>query len=195
MNHWIISYGTLVNKKITEKTGKSFTYIPCIIQDHVRRWSFSIPEEHRSAAGIEYRKSMHTTGALVNVLGSELSLFDVREKGYERIKVKDLSILHPVKGEVPKGEYWMYIPIDPKIPTSSTPITQTMVDVMVSACLDVSSSFARNCIETTLDWEFPWINDRKKPFYPRYLENLPTAKIDDILMKTIPHHYSQRIEL
>jgi|OM-RGC.v1.017033414 hypothetical protein len=194
MNHWIVSYGTLINKRITEKTGKSFAYIPCKIKDHVRRWSFSIPKEQRSAAGIEGRKGVNTTGALVSILESELDLFDDREKGYERVKVKDLSILNPIKGEVPEGEYWMYIPIDPKIPTLRTPIAQTMVDVMVSACLDVSTSFAKECIMTTLDWEFPWINDRKNPLYPRYLENLPIEKIDNILMKTIPYHFAQRNE-
>mgnify|MGYP003969062845 CR=1 FL=1 len=194
MKQWIVSYGTLGNKKITEKTGDSFEYIPCRIEDHIRRWSFPIPKQQRSAAGIEYEKNAYTTGTLVSILEKDFSLFDKREVGYLRHKIEDTSILKPMDGKMPDGEFWMYIPIAPKVPTTKTPITQTMVDVIIDACMSISESFAKECILTTNDWQYPWVNDRSKPLYPRHLSGLSTFKIDKILKECIPEHFSNRIE-
>jgi len=193
MNHWIVSYGTLVNKKITDKTGNSSEYIPCLIHNHIRRWSFSLPSEKRSAAGIEQKNNAFTTGMLVKIPESELPKFDKREKGYTRQRVVDRKILKPLSKSTPNGNFWLYVQNIAKIPTNKTPISQTMVDVIVDAHLKFSEEFAVQFIETTLDWEKPWVNDRNNPLYPRYLDNLPIKKIDMLLKSTIPQHFAKRI--
>ena len=84
----------------------------------------------------------------------------------------------------PKNKFWCYTGTS-KIPaTSSHPILQSYVDVIIKGCLEFSPEFASTFVTTTTGWEGFYMDDRGTPIYAR-------AEVGDIDSKsfipTIPY--------
>lgn len=196
MTHWIISYGTLMSKKVTEKTGNSFRYIPAYLDGWKREWSFPAPHYRQTAAGIRQVAGEFSTVKLVEIDPKELPAFDWRETGYSRVQIKDHSTIRRMDEQsLEEGAYWLYVPKSPTSPTDIHPICQSMVDVMCAASLEVGEQFAKQFIASTIGWEHPWVNDRSEPRYPRFLSGLPLRTIDALLADAIPDAFASRINL
>jgi hypothetical protein len=88
--------------------------------------------------------------------------------------------------EVPSESIWIYLPNEPGWPSEECPIVQSYVDVVLAGCLEVGESFAAEFVRTTMNWGYPWIDDRSAPRYARAMYDTPAAKcmeIDRILLE------------
>jgi hypothetical protein len=139
-----------------------------------------------TALGVVRQEKAVTNGILVSIPEMELPLFDQREVGYARTMLDNARILGLDRQEVPEGSSWVYIPTEPGTPSEDCPIAQSYVDVVLTGCLEFGDSFAAEFVRTTMNWHYPWIDDRSAPRYVRAMQNVPLAKymeIDRILLE------------
>ncbi len=164
-----------MNTRTRALTGKSSAGIPVRIHGFVRRWNARIPSQKTTALGLEPHDDAHVNGILIEVAVSELEKFDWREHGYTRVHV-------PVdRVEGAEVDVWTYVPDEFILADETHPICHTYLDATVAGCLDVSEAFAREFVETTLDWHLPWIRDRDCPVYPRALDGIDHEQVDAVL--------------
>jgi hypothetical protein len=108
---------------------------------------------------------------------------DKKEYGFER-----RELLHQTQI---KGKLWAYFVIGPKVPTDEYPIALTYVDTVIAGCLMYSDDFAKEFLRDTVNWEFPFINDRDNPRFPRRseLRENQLRTINRLLKEILPRQY------
>jgi len=187
---YIFGYGSIINSKSRSKTGKTGKCYPAIVTGLQRAWDLPIPGEAVTALGITKKPKIKCNGIVVEIDSNELNNFDKREKGYRRIPVREKNI----QGFNPQGKVWVYTNVKTTKPTLNKPIIQSYLDVIIQGCLEYGKQFAIKFVETTTNWNYPWINDRPNPRYPRALENNPKLfkKVDNILKQAIPNQLAKR---
>jgi len=193
MRHWIFGYGSLVHKEVAEKTGDTLSFILVILKNHIRNFRVLVKSSNFAAAGIERKEGAETLGMLVEVPEGELIKFDEREQMYDRVEVHP-DLLELIEGELPTGIFYVYMPRNPETPGEDMPLAQSYIDVILEAFLNLDESLAKKVLETSLDFDKPWINDRSMPRYSRYLENIDTEKIDRLLKAVLPECFEKRRE-
>jgi hypothetical protein len=195
MKHYIFGYGSLMNTRSRLKTANTNKAIPVRVNGIQRAWNFHNPERKRNVLGAVFKENSTCNGVLVMVPEENLKKFDDREIGYNRVELQ-LDIISPLNGHsLPKGKIWMYSPSKLTLPAKDSPIQQSYIDVVISGCLEFGEDFAEECINSSLFWNYHWIDDRKNPGYPRTLRNLPIEEIDKILKKFIPEAFKIRVKL
>jgi hypothetical protein len=129
--------------------------------------------------GVRFRDGAECVGVLVPVNRKELTQFDKREIGYDRVELQIADIMQvafledtsyyentfldkdivddddnndndDVK-QPPK--VWVYIQQNPIPATGPYPIVQSYVDVILRGCLTISEEFAHEFIATTKGWD------------------------------------------
>lgn len=169
---WIFSYGTLINPEIRKKTGNSGKTCIARARGYRRRWNWQHPTQSRTALGVEKKEDCQCLGVVVEIPDSEIHKFDEREFNYRREHVDN------VECQVKLDEVWIYVPIEPKLASTQKPIVQTYLDPILDYFLKVDEELAQEFLQTTMDWERPWVDDRDNPVYPRALEKVDTNRID-----------------
>lgn len=190
---FIFGYGSLINSESRAKTGNTGQAMPCIISGFRREWNFAVPSHGMMAVGVVTDPTSKCNGVIVSIPNSELPKFDKRESGYSRLKVDQGTIKLLDRTCTINGNIWVYVSEDPQFPTKQRPIVQSYVDVILIGCLSYGEKFAKDWIKQTAGWNYPWIDDRKSPRYPRAMTaNTHAEKIDRLLQEMIPDEFLNR---
>lgn len=180
-----------MNVKSRENNGIHVKTYPVKIKDFQRGWFLPIPKDETTALSLIRKNSCLTNGLLLEVSNIDIELMDKREKehGYERVRIEfqDIEFINPNLEIEDESVIWTYITHTPRFPTENNPITQSYVDVIVQGCIEQGEDFASEFVNTTEGWDKPWINDREKPRYRRFLDDIDYRGIDKILNRVINH--------
>jgi hypothetical protein len=194
MKHLIFGYGSLINTESRVRTANTGKVVAVRVQGFQRAWNFYNQEKNRTALGVIPNINAKCNGVIVEVDNSNLAAFDARENGYGRVEINSSNV-EIIKGELPQGTIWIYVPKEPLLPTKNSPIEQSYVDVVLAGCLEFGSEFTKELIKNTLYWEYAWVNDRATPNYERYITNPPFEQIDKYLNELVPEAFVKRINL
>ncbi|MET0742496.1 MAG: gamma-glutamylcyclotransferase family protein [Microvirga sp.] len=199
--NFLFGYGSLINTASRNATAvKPIHAIPVRVAasfGFVRAWvdrsptGFTALGLRRPASG-EAAKTIN--GVLYPVEGGDMSDFDRREAGYTRVQVPRESIEAVSWEQVPvAGRIWVYVPVGPSgrigedLPEASStyPLLQSYIDVVLDGALEYGPDFAREVIETTRDWSPYWLNDRELGRRPWVFDH-DSGTVDDLLRQTPP---------
>ena len=193
--NYIVGYGSLLSKESRARTGISGDALPVRINGISRGWNLAAPDYHMTAVGVMVDQGSYINANMFPVLENELENFDSREIGYDRTKVNVDDIAMLLGGAVPYGNFWMYTGQKSSKPSISSPIAQSYIDVILDACLrGYNEDFAREFIKTTQLWEYPWVDDRNKPRYPRAIHLKPDIRrrINKMLEEEVTEEFHKR---
>ena len=200
-SQFVFGYGSLINTTSRNATaGKSTIAIPARISadfGYVRTWN------DRVAAGftaLGLRKSHNDepagtiNGVVFAVDDEELARFDKREQGYVRVEVPP-GFIEPVSWQrLPEqGRIWIYVPVQPggvpgeglPEPDADFPLLESYIDIVIEGAMEYGADYARELIETTLDWSPYWLNDRELARRP-WVHDVKTGNVDKLLAATEP---------
>ncbi|MEK6899601.1 MAG: gamma-glutamylcyclotransferase family protein [Nanoarchaeota archaeon] len=205
MADYLIGYGSFMNAKSRAEDGDTVgEALPAIIRGYRRVWN--TPDGDQTAVGcIPYEGSI-VTGAIALAASTEdFSGFDARETGYGRTRIPLVELVSYPRLALPKeGFGHIYVAQeDLAFPSEALPISQAYLDVVLNGCLSFGEEFgnkfgeefAKEWVLTTYGWEYPWLNDRKKPRYS--VEEVSKERadlIDAILLETIPEMFKKRVD-
>ncbi|WP_087022518.1 gamma-glutamylcyclotransferase family protein [Thaumasiovibrio subtropicus] len=163
---YLIGYGSLINRhsrQLTQQTGQCH---PVFVTGFDRHWS-KIDDSYTLSPLAVTPGTGGFNAVVIDIDKETIDDFDKRERGYIRIEVPQQK-LNLLEGEIdPARAVWMYINEDVTPPCIHIPIAQSYIDTVLSGCLDVSETFARQFISTTKGWHHPIENDRLAPKYSR----------------------------
>jgi hypothetical protein len=179
--HFILGYGSLINGESRAKTGETGNVWSVKLHGFERHWSVMSDEFGMSSVAVIQVPNKSCNGVLVEVPFDQFSLFDERERGYQRtvIQANQLSAYHATS--LPEGTYWVYHTENLVEPNQGCPIVLSYLDVILSGCLEHGDAFTQDFLELTKGWASPLLNDRKAPRYPRVQPDLPTERLNTLL--------------
>lgn len=200
---YMVGYGSLMQNESKKRTDpNSGISIPVLVTGYQRAWI--TPEKVTfdnfgfTALGVRIDSKATFNGVIFNLSSEAMGAYDNRELGYCRVAINPDNIKILTKDlTLPSGQFWLYVN-DPKnsaVPTKKYPIVESYVDTFISGCLELAnkyqlSNFAQQCINTTADWSFFWVNDRVYPRRPYIMQ--PQAKsIDSLLIQILPEYVKQ----
>ncbi len=199
MKNYLFGYGSLINKKSRSATGKTCNAYPVKLLDFRRGWNLIAPTMKMIGLGIFKNEDSVCNGVLIEIDESEIPAFDKREIegsnfNYERVEIAPHKILGIE--QITNGRIWTYIVARRQNPSWNFPIVQSYVDVILMGCLEYGEKFVLEFILGTTGWEHPWINDRNRPRYVRYIDASEHFEyLDSLLEKCIPSEYNHRKEI
>lgn len=162
---YIFGYGSLMNSSSRKLTGQTGNAIPVVVHGLVRSWG-KIDDSYTISPLVVTMGEGQVNGVLLEVADSELSEFDLRESGYQRVSLSPEQI-ETTQGFDREQKIWVYVTEDHQHPCENSPIVQSYVDTVLCGCLEVSESFARHFVAHTVGWHHPLENDRHNPKYVR----------------------------
>lgn len=172
--HLVFGYGSLIcpdSRAITAPTVAERHTIPVNAQNVERTWAKK-SVRGMTSMGVRFREGVECVGVLVPVNEEELSQFDEREIGYDRVELKaddifqipfladhyyEDTFLAEDKLEIPR--IWVYVQKDPIPATESHPIVQSYLDIILRGCLSISEEFADEFMKTTKGWDPAELSD------------------------------------
>ncbi|MGF1709110.1 gamma-glutamylcyclotransferase [Vibrio kagoshimensis] len=167
---YIFGYGSLMNSSSRQLTGQTGAAIPAIVHGLVRHWS-KIDDSYVLSPLVVNKGQGQVNGVLLKVDDEALDEFDIRERGYHRIKLSpeqiELNIDSKSHTEAFDSQQaiWVYINDEVIAPCEQSPIVQSYVDTVMAGCLEVSEKFAEHFVTHTKGWHHPFENDRHQPKY------------------------------
>lgn len=190
---FIFGYGSLICQDSRSRTGVTSNAYPIEVRGIQRRWSMHSPEWPATAVSAHHSQSHHCNGVYFSVDDENLSKFDQREQGYDRIQLPWDQVTSPDNRALPTdGVLWAYVGTDEGAPSHTRPIMQSYLDVILNGCLDFGTDFTRRFTQTTELWQH-LVNDRHDPQYPRPLNNPERrSDIDQILTDYLPELLNHR---
>lgn len=205
VRHFIIGYGSLIQQASRTSTAPQASPAVPIDVRGFRRGFFATGQQpgfNTVYLGIVPDAESHFNGVLFNVPAEDVQALDRREGIYCRVAVPPSAVTMLQPGmAAPDGVMWVYVNQARSIglPSDTTPIIQSYVDIFLSGCLDIAEQtslpgFAEDCVTTTTDWSPYWVNDRIFPRMPQ--AHQPQAKaIDTLLQRLVPRQFAAiRIE-
>lgn len=165
-SNYIFGYGSLIcpsSRAITAPSLVGRSAVPVRVNGLERIWS--LPDYARGAIymGIRVQSKAECVGVLVPVNEEELTQFDIRELGYDRLPI-DHKDVRPIEdndddnnNSMPlnfQATLWVYVQQAPEPVSKECPIAQTYLDVILRGCLSISEDFARDFLQTTRGWHF-----------------------------------------
>jgi cation transport regulator ChaC len=178
---YIFGYGSLICEESRARSGHSGECFPVTVSGFRRSWSARVDLAQMNAVtnpditGVtavsvqQASKDTVCSGVIVQIQGSEIAKFDLRETGYTRMRVsldqiKLLSLGNCSLNELENFEeaiVYVYVATSLFPPTPAFPIIQSYVDVMLKGCSAISDDFLEDFVRTTDGWsEGTWLNDR-----------------------------------
>ncbi|KUI98514.1 hypothetical protein VRK_23820 [Vibrio sp. MEBiC08052] len=182
---YIFGYGSLMNSSSRQLTGQTGVTSPAVVDGLTRTWGM-VDDSYQASPLVVQPGDGIVNGVLLNVSPQELTQFDQRERGYQRIQldIADINTELPLSAQ---DAVWVYVKSEPMAPTHESPILQTYIDTVLTGCLEVSEAFAHLFVKHTHGWEHPLENDRHAPKYVNYAGISPEhwPKIDQILTQVL----------
>ena len=214
VTNYLFGYGSLICSSSAAITGNiTGKAQACVVSGITRSWSAKVnweaPEGSTGLSGatavtcsmVEAHSTIkETCGVLLEVEGDEMTKFDIRERGYERIELKrdqvaSLDSSQPLE-IVEGGRIWCYISEDRVPSTEANPILQSYVDVIIKGCYEHSPKFVETFVKTTTLWgDGVWLDDRHNPVYTRADNEWSSEKgkdIDEMLQRIMPEAFATR---
>ncbi|NOH97708.1 gamma-glutamylcyclotransferase family protein [Vibrio sp. 99-70-13A1] len=167
---YIFGYGSLMNSSSRQLTGQTGEAIPAIVHGLVRHWS-KIDDSYVLSPLVVNEGDGQVNGVLLKVDDAALDEFDIRERGYHRIKLSPEQIelnadsQNQTEAFDSQQSIWVYINDEVIAPSKQSPIVQSYVDTVMAGCLEVSEKFAEHFVTHTKGWHHPFENDRHQPKY------------------------------
>lgn len=183
--HYIFGYGSLINSLSRAVTGESGSVLPVKVCGYERSWSVMSADIGMSSVAVVQREGALCNGVLVEVPESEIPHFDLREQGYQRARIEAHQIQTYQEVELPEGTLWIYHACNIVVPTHTCPITLSYADVILAGCIEHGHDFALEFIALTKGWEYPALNDRVTPRYPRVQRQLHTPALNRLVAGVI----------
>lgn len=185
--HYIFGYGSLICSDSRSRTGISGDAHPVEVRGIQRRWSMHSPEWPATAVSAHHSRDHTSNGVFFAVDEENLSKFDAREQGYDRIQLPWHDVKSLNDQTLPTaGVLWAYVGHHVGEPGPDKPIMQSYLDVILNGCLDYSVEFAERFTQTTELWQH-LVDDRHNPQYPRPLKQTDRHEaIDHLLHNTLP---------
>src|SRR5262245_8399714 len=193
---YIFGYGSLIQRESRMKTLASAEFaFPVVVKGVARGWFHQTGgmSWNPTYLGAVLDKDAACNGVIFPVTSQDLLAYNQRELGYQSAKI-DSSQITMLDGSqtVPEGDIWFYGNTDKKFPSADHPIVQSYVDVCLDGCLEIEATyplarqanFAEQFIQTTSDWQPPWINDRIYPWRP-FVYAPRASHIDALIQKVI----------
>jgi len=185
MKNYIFSYGSLISKESLAHTigkdnaGKAKT---ATLKGYERGWRNHVHHEKRTGLGIIEKQDAEVNGIIFEIDEQHLDELDKREYGFDRRKLNS---------DLVEGNLWAWFVVDPQVPTDEYPIALTYVDTVLAGCLTHGVEFAKEFLRSTANWEYPFINDRDKPRFPRRAEisDSKILVINRLLKEILPAQY------
>ncbi len=206
---YIFGYGSLISRVSRLSTVASITdAAPVVVKGISRGWfdqwgPTDSPSWSPTWLGAVADVNATCNGVLFPVTPAEFDAFNKREAGYVPTMI-DASGITMLDGNLspPEADVWFYATRQRKWPTEEQPIVQSYVDECLTGCLEVeaeyplakSAGFARQFIETTSNWQTPWVNDRIYPWRP-YIYLPQAFTIDALLLEVLGRDLLDRIKL
>ena len=190
--HYIFGYGSLINSNSRRITGIAGDSLAVRVQGLERTWVGWKGTQMRAVAARPMADAC-CNGVLFEVPESELDKFDVRETHYTRTLL-DLSQVEYLPGYEALGknaQVWVYLFNHQGYGLSHAPIVQSYLDVILLGCQEITSTFAQEFIQHTLNWAL-WHDDRKHPIYPRAQSHTEAVQLDLLLAQHLPQAFSRR---
>ncbi|NLQ17048.1 gamma-glutamylcyclotransferase [Marinomonas sp. M1K-6] len=179
--HFILGYGSLMNGESRAKTGETGDVWPVKLHGFERHWSVMSVEYGMSSVAVVQTPEKACNGVLVEVPHDQFPLFDERERGYRRARIKPEQLTPYHKKTLPQGTYWVYHTHNVVEPHDECPIALSYLDVILSGCLEHGDAFAQDFLALTKGWSSPLLNDRQTPRYPRAQPELSTERLNTLL--------------
>ena len=185
MNDYIFGYGSLICADSRARTGITGDAIPVTALNIERSWSVPVPEARTTAVGATQKTGARCNGVIFPVSEDMLEQFDIREAGYDRIRLStdqiDSDQLLPDNLRI-----WVYVGQSTHRASPEHPIPQSYVDVIFNGCFSYGHQFTDTFIRSTSGWQH-LINDRHAPRYPRAMADFRHAdKVDSLLKQHLP---------
>lgn len=179
---FIFGYGSLINSISRDATGETGRAWPVEVSGYARHWAVMSPDFGMSSVAVVSDVEASCNGVVVEIDPGQIPHFDKRESGYQRAAL-ELRQLNCLDGELPEGQIWLYHTSAVTNPTGQCPIALSYLDVIMAGCLEYGEAFAERFLATTQGWQWPLINDRPSPRYPRVQPALDVASINGYLAK------------
>jgi hypothetical protein len=191
--HCIFGYGSLICADSRTRTGVSGDAYPVEVTGIARRWSVPVPDYGATALGAHPDQKARSNGVVFIVDDDNLSRFDHRERGYDRIRIDWQQVDNLGQRSLPTDHpLWAYVGHNTDDPIPERPILQTYLDVILNGCLAINPAFAERFIATTTPWQHLH-NDRHAPGYPRAMKDHSRhPDIDALLHRTLPELLNAR---
>ncbi|OUS23155.1 gamma-glutamylcyclotransferase ['Osedax' symbiont bacterium Rs2_46_30_T18] len=196
--HFIFGYGSLINSISRTVTGETGAAVAVKVKGFDRHWSRISTAYGMSSVVVVANPLGACNGVLVEIDEAELSNFDIREGGYQRVLVDSSQVefyqqsldLSAARSEI---KIWLYQADKVVDPCSSYPIAFSYLDVILSGCLEYSQEFCSDFVQLTKGWQHETLNDRLAPRYPRVQSDLNTQLLNGYIKpnsKLQQHHIS-----
>jgi hypothetical protein len=172
--HFVFGYGSLIcpdSRAITAPTVAERSAIPVTVQNVERTWAKQ-SKRGMTAMGVRFREGAECVGVLVPVNDDELSQFDAREIGYDRVELQAEQVLQVPfleddyynntflgEDDIDPPQIWVYIQQEPIAATETHPIVQSYLDIILRGCLTISEEFADAFMESTVGFHPSEISD------------------------------------
>ena len=212
---FIFGFGSLISSESRSLTGDTGSCIPAKLTGFQRSWSGAFPILDSSLPGmtavsVAEKADGSVNGVLVEIEPKNIPAFDKREEGYARVEVPmdKVQLCYDAEATedassttLPSGStIWVYIaPVTP--PSTTTPILQSYLDVILLGCLEYGEQFAKDFLLTTAGWEVAhhgcFVNDRTKPAYRRATQAASgrAEQWDRLLAECVPDALAARKEV
>lgn len=204
---FIFGYGSLINAASRGNTvSKPVAALPARLSaafGYVRCWcdragsGFTALGLRRPLPG---ESATTINGVLYPATDGDMSAFDAREGGYIRVEVPPDAIEAASWQRLPEqGRIWVYVPVGPSgepgvglpVPSREFPLLESYIDVVIEGALDYGTDYAREVVETTVDWSPYWLNDREQPRRP-WVHDKQSGAVDKLLSASAPHFTNRK---
>ncbi|QDT98034.1 gamma-glutamylcyclotransferase family protein [Gimesia aquarii] len=193
MAQFLFVYGSLIGSDSECLIGPSLSRVPARVIGLQRGWFLPIPEDCDMGLGVVFQKDSTCNGVVLEINSKTISEADEREiqHGYSRVQIPSDTIIASNRSYNRDDKVWAYITNNAQNPSNMNPIAQSYIDVVLSGCIEISKKFAKEFVETTHGWEFPWIDDRQMPRYRRAIST-NAEQVDELLEQVIPTEFARR---
>lgn len=175
--HYIFGYGSLINSISRSVTGDTGVAVAVKINGFVRHWSRISSDFGMSSVVVLPDENGACNGVLVEVDETAFASFDLRERGYQRVRVDSANLSFYEQGfelsaSNSEAVVWLYQACEVNHPSSEYPVVFSYLDVILAGCLEYSEQFCEDFVQLTQGWHYAMLNDRQTPRYPRVQKGL-----------------------
>ncbi|RXJ74244.1 gamma-glutamylcyclotransferase [Veronia nyctiphanis] len=183
---YVFGYGSLINSASRALTGQTSKAVPVYVEGLIRHWGYT-GSPVMSHLVVEVGEG-RCNGVLIGMSALTLNEFDIREKGYQRIKLSPDQIKTLDADTVIDQPVYVYVTSEISPPSSRYPIAKSYIDTVIAGCLEFGEEFASAFVDLTEGWRCPCADDRLSPLYSRVagVDDQVMSRVDQILGSQLP---------